>query len=298
MIAAFLNCLKIRELRQRILLTLGLIFVARLGTHIPLPGMDPTPLEDLLRPYDDAPSTGGMLGMLNMFTGGALRSGSILALGIMPYINASIFMQLFSAVEPHMARLAQEGDVGRQKISQYTRYATIGIAAIQAVMILVCPGLPPGAVARQHLYSRLRPHPLIIMPKPLFMVCGTIIMTAGALLLMWIGEQITQFGIGNGTSLLITVNIVSRLPDAIGMVWKQLHPSIGAEEAALTSGQLIPMIFLLVDRGGGHCGADARPAENPGALRQARGGPARLPEPEQLSAAEGQLLRRHAHHLC
>ena len=135
MISAFVNCLKIPELRQRILLTLGLLCVVRLGTHIPLPGLDPTPLQLF---YDQITRRGGsgMMNMLNLFTGGALRSGSILSLGIMPYINASIFMQLFAAVEPHMARLAQEGDVGRQKISQYTRYATIGIAAIQSVMML------------------------------------------------------------------------------------------------------------------------------------------------------------------
>jgi len=133
--SAFVNCLKIPELRQRILLTLGLICVVRLGTHIPIPGLDPTAIEAY---YDQLLHRGGsgVMNLLNLFTGGALRSGSILALGIMPYINASIFMQLFAAVEPHLARLQQEGDVGRQKISQYTRYATIGIAAVQSLMIL------------------------------------------------------------------------------------------------------------------------------------------------------------------
>lgn len=245
MIAAFLNCFKIRELRDRILLTLGLIFVARLGTHIPLPGIDPKPIEDLYDEVTRHTGQGGMLGLLNIFTGGALRSGSILALGIMPYINASIFMQLFAAVEPHMARLAQEGDVGRQKISQYTRYAAIGIAMVQAMMILYAFAYFPEQLLGNGF--KISPdHPVIIVSKPWFMICGTIIMTSGAILLMWIGEQITQFGIGNGTSLLITVNILSNLPTAVGQVWTRLHPTVSTEESALNAGQIIPMLILLV----------------------------------------------------
>jgi len=244
MIAAFINCFKIRELRDRILLTLGLIFVARLGTHIPLPGIDPKPLEDYYDYVTRHTGQGGMLGMINIFTGGALRSGSILALGIMPYINASIFMQLFAAVEPHMARLAQEGDVGRQKISQYTRYATIGIAGIQAMMMLYVFAYHPEGIFKDAHFDAS--HPVILVSKPWFMFCGTILMTSGAMLLMWIGEQITQFGIGNGTSLLITVNILSNLPTAMGRVWAELHPTIGSEEAGLNSSQVILMIGLLV----------------------------------------------------
>ncbi len=244
MIAAFLNCFKIRELRDRILLTLGLIFVARLGTHIPLPGLDPRPIEDFYDLMLKRNGGNGVIGLLNIFTGGALRSGSILSLGIMPYINASIFMQLFAAIEPHLARLSQEGDVGRQKISQYTRYATIGIAAIQAVMMLYAIAYVP-----EKLISgfKLDPaHPILIMSKPLFVFCGTIIMTSGAILLMWIGEQITQFGIGNGTSLLITINIISGLPGAVHQVWMRLNPTIGTEETALSAAQLVPMLLLLV----------------------------------------------------
>jgi len=241
MISAFVNCLKIPELRQRILLTLGLFFVARLGAHVPLPGLDPQPLQHF---YDDVTrrSSGGMLGMLNMFTGGALRSGSILALGIMPYINASIFMQLFAAVEPHMARLAQEGDVGRQKISQYTRYATIAIAAVQSVMILYALAYRPEQMMQG--YNIEKYGTIVIMSKPWFMISGVVIMTSGAMLLMWIGEQITQFGIGNGTSLLITINIVSGLPAAARQVWVSLNPELGVD--ALSGSQFILMFILLV----------------------------------------------------
>jgi preprotein translocase subunit SecY len=240
MFSAFVNCLKIPELRQRILLTLGLVCVVRLGTHIPLPGLDPTPIEAF---YDQITSRGGtgVMNMLNLFTGGALRSGSILALGIMPYINASIFMQLFAAIEPHMARLAQEGDVGRQKISQYTRYATIGIAAVQSVMILYALAYFPAQIMSG--FTEDPAHPLIIISKPWFMFSGMVIMTSGSLLLMWVGEQITQFGIGNGTSLLITVNILSGLPTAGREVWTMLHPTLGVE--GLSSSQIILMVALL-----------------------------------------------------
>jgi preprotein translocase subunit SecY len=243
-LTAFINCLKIPELRQRILLTLGLICVVRLGTHIPVPGLDPSSIEIF---YDQLTHRGGngVMNMLNLFTGGALRSGSILALGIMPYINASIFMQLFAAVEPHMARLQQEGDVGRQKISQYTRYATIGIAAIQSVMILYALAYFPSNIMQG--FTEDPSHPLIIMigGKVMFIICGTIIMTAGALLLMWVGEQMTQYGIGNGTSLLITVNILSGMPTAGRELWTMLHPSTGVEPP-LNSSQVILMIGLLL----------------------------------------------------
>ncbi len=242
MIRAFINCLKIPELRQRILLTLGLVCVVRLGTHIPLPGLNPLPLEKYVDSLKNSSSGGGMLGLLNMFTGGGLRSGSILALGIMPYINASIFMQLFAAVEPHMARLAQEGDVGRQKIAQYTRYATIGIAVIQSVMLLYALTYFPSNILSG--FDAATYGSIVIIPGPWFILCGVIIMTAGSLLLMWVGEQITQFGIGNGTSLLITINILSGLPSAMKLTWDMLHPHVGVD--GLSSSQVILMLVLLV----------------------------------------------------
>jgi preprotein translocase subunit SecY len=246
MLTAFINCLKIPELRQRILLTLGLIFVARVGAHIPLAGLDPTPLQK----YFESIATlsnggGGFLGTVNMFTGGALMQGSILALGIMPYISASIFMQILTAVEPHLSRLSQEGDVGRQKIAQYTRYGTIVISLIQSVMVLNALANYPDRIFQG--YSAQKFGEIVLINHTWFLFSGSIIMTAGTILLMWIGEQITQFGIGNGMSLLITVNILARLPDAILLVWRMLHPSIGAEGAlSLDPGQCLLMLALLV----------------------------------------------------
>jgi preprotein translocase subunit SecY len=171
--------------------------------------------------------------------------GSILALGIMPYISASIFMQILVAVEPNLSRLSQEGDVGRQKIAQYTRYGTIIISLIQAVMVLGALANSPERLFSG--YSAAKYGEIVLVNHTWFLISGSIIMTAGTMLLMWIGEQITQFGIGNGVSLLITVNILARLPDAISLTWRMLHPNIGAEGAlTLDPGQCILMLALLV----------------------------------------------------
>ena len=135
MLSAFTNSLKIPELRQKIGFTLMLLIIARVGANIPLPGFDPGPIRDFFA--DQADAGGGLVGMFNMFTGGALLNGALFALGIMPYISASIIMQLVGAVFPAIARLQQEGDVGRQKINQYTRYLTLAICVVQGLLLLV-----------------------------------------------------------------------------------------------------------------------------------------------------------------
>jgi preprotein translocase subunit SecY len=247
MFSTFLNCLRIPELRQRILLTLGLIFVVRVGTHIPMMGLDPHPLQNYFNyiAMTQGGGGGGVLGMVNMFTGGALLSGSILTLGIMPYISASIIMQIMCSVEPHMARLQQEGDVGRQKIAQYTRYATIVIGLVQSLMMLQALAAYPERIFPG--FSIAQYGPIVIINHAWFIGVGMIVMTAGTILLMWVGEQITQYGIGNGVSLIITVNIMASLPKAVTLTWTMLHPSIGVEGAlSLDAGQFIMMAVLLV----------------------------------------------------
>ena len=136
MFSAFANSLKIPELRSRILYTLSLLFVARVGAHIPLPGIDPKPLLTFFE-AQTAAGGGGLMGLYNMFTGGALLKGAVCALGIMPYISASIIFQLMTAVVPALSRLQQEGDVGRQKLTQYTRYLTVVICVVQAVLLVL-----------------------------------------------------------------------------------------------------------------------------------------------------------------
>ncbi len=242
MLSAFTNCLKIPELRQKILLTLGLIFVARLGANIPLPGVDPKPLTDFMN--DISQNAGGnLLAFYNMFTGGALTKGAIFALGIMPYISASIILQLMTAVVPSLARLQQEGDVGRQKISQYTRYVTLVICVIQSVLMILALQ-NPGSLFQGVGYDESLYGPVVIVPHFWFLITSVILLTSGTMLLMWIGEQITQRGIGNGISLLITIGILSDLPSAVETTIAMLFPAVGVD--GLDWPIFVLMVFLLL----------------------------------------------------
>lgn len=240
MLSAFTNCLKIPELRQRILFTLALLFIARVGANIPLPGVDPTPLQNFFADQTAA-GEGNVLGLYNMFTGGALLNAAVFALGIMPYISAAIIFQLLTAVVPGLARLQREGDVGRQKISQYTRYATVGICLVQSVLLIMALQNP----ARLFFGYDLNKYGEIILASPgWFLVYGTILLTAGTVLLMWLGEQITQRGIGNGISLLITVGILADLPGAAAATYALFVRPIGVEQS-LGLPQAILMLGLL-----------------------------------------------------
>jgi preprotein translocase subunit SecY len=197
---SFQNVFKIPELKRRLLITAGLLIAYRLGAHVPTPGID----GQVLAQFND-PMAQGLLGMLDHFSGGNLRRLSIFALGIMPYISASIILQLLTVVIPTLERLAKEGEAGRKKITQYTRYGTIVLSAIQALGIaygLERMPTPSGA-------------PIVPYPGWGFRLLTTITLTAGTALIMWIGEQISEKGIGNGISLIIFAGIVVRLPSAI-----------------------------------------------------------------------------------
>jgi preprotein translocase subunit SecY len=213
MFSAFANCWRIPELRARLLATVALVFVARIGANIPLPGIDPKDIMDYYATMSDKAS-GGVVAMYNMFTGGALLKGAIFSLGIMPYISASIIMQLMSAVVPSIARLQQEGEVGRQKVAQYSRYLTIIIAVVQSAMLLgaFCN---PGKVGQALGLGNFVGEIVVMENKTLFVCLGVTILTSGSIVMLWLGEQITQRGIGNGTSILITIGILSDIPGAI-----------------------------------------------------------------------------------
>ncbi|MDP3068858.1 MAG: preprotein translocase subunit SecY [Opitutaceae bacterium] len=241
MFSAFTNSLKIPELRSRIFYTLSLLFVARVASHIPLPGIDPRPLQAFFA-EQSAGGAGALIGLYNMFTGGALIKGAIAALGIMPYISASIIFQLMTAVVPALSRLQQEGDVGRQKLTQYTRYATVLICVIQGTLLLLAlqnPGqLFPGYNVEQF-------GPIVIVGKWSFILTSVIFMTAGTMLLMWLGEQITQRGIGNGVSLLITVGILADIPGAASQTYQMFVRPVGTG-TSLGLPQAVVMIALFV----------------------------------------------------
>jgi preprotein translocase subunit SecY len=244
-LSAFTNSLKIPELRSRIFYTLALLFVARVGAHIPLPGLDPKPLQDFFA-AQTAAGGGALVGLYNMFTGGALVKGAVCALGIMPYISASIIFQLMTAVVPSLSRLQQEGDVGRQKLTQYTRYATVLICLIQGTLLIMTLENPSRLFQG---YSVEQYGSIVIVSKTWFLVTSVIFMTAGTLLLMWLGEQITQRGIGNGVSLLITVGILADIPGAAQATYKLFVAPIGVARLGFLQGAVMVGLFLAVTMG-------------------------------------------------
>jgi preprotein translocase subunit SecY len=235
--------MKIPELRSRILFTLALLAVARVGAHIPLPGIDPHPLQNFFAAQTGA--AGAAIGLYNMFTGGALIKGAVCALGIMPYISASIIFQLMTAVVPTLSRLQQEGDVGRQKLTQYTRYATLLICLVQGTLMILAlenPGkLFPGYDI--NIYG-----PIVMVNNYWFIFTSIIYMTAGTMLLMWLGEQITQRGVGNGVSLLITVGILGQIPSAATATYKMFFGPVGTTRNGWV-GVLMIVLFVIVVMG-------------------------------------------------
>jgi len=191
---------KLTELRQRILFVLGAILVFRIGSFIPLPGIDPHVLSQLVDQQ-----RGTILDMFNMFSGGALERLSLFALGIMPYISASIIMQLLSYTVPSLEQIKKEGEAGRRKITQYTRYGTVVLATFQAIGIST-------ALQGQQMGGQ----PLVILQGLPFVISAVACLVTGTLFLMWLGEQVTERGVGNGISIIIFSGIVAGLPSAIG----------------------------------------------------------------------------------
>ncbi len=217
----FSNFAKATELKKRIWFTLGALIIYRLGTWIPLPGIDPSILQDIFQQQ-----SGGILDMFNMLSGGAFARMTIFALNIMPYISAAIIMQLLQAIHPHFEALKKEGEVGRKKLNQYTRYGTVLLAALQAYGIAV--GLE-GMSGSQG--------PAVAEPGGFFRATTVITLVGGTMFLMWLGEQITARGVGNGISLIIFAGIVAEMPSAL----------IGTLELGRTGAlSALLIIFLLV----------------------------------------------------
>lgn len=205
------NIWSIEELRNKITFTLLLLFVYRLGSYIVLPGIDPNQLGNMQKS-----TSSGMLGLLDAFVGGAFSKASIFALGIMPYISASIFMQLVTILVPQMAKIQKEGESGRKKINQWTRYLTVIVTAFQAAAYI------------GYLNSRENAAALVAGYQPYFWVSTVVILTVGTLFVMWLGEKITDKGLGNGTSLIIMIGILARLPQSFLQEWsKRINAGAG-----------------------------------------------------------------------
>jgi preprotein translocase subunit SecY len=214
--AAIGEASRFSDLRKRLLFLIGALIVYRIGTFIPVPGIDP---EALARFFEQQQGT--ILSVFNMFSGGALERLSIFALGIMPYISASIIMQMMAVVVPSLAQLKKEGEAGRRKITQYTRYGTVGLATFQSI---------GAAIAFQN-------QGVVIAPGPQFVFTAAVTLVTGTIFLMWLGEQVTERGIGNGISMIILASIIAGLPSAIG----------GTLELVRTGEMAAPLaIFLFV----------------------------------------------------
>ncbi|MBX9890823.1 MAG: preprotein translocase subunit SecY [Chitinophagaceae bacterium] len=217
------NIWSIDELRDKIIVTLALVLTYRLGTHIVLPGIDP----NLIEAAQKNAGGGGLLNLFDMFAGGAFSQASILALGIMPYISASIFMQLMTILVPQLQKIQKEGESGRKKINQWTRYLTVIVTAFQAGAYVAYLNSPGYAEA------------IIPAFKPYFMFTTIIILTAGTLFVMWLGERIQDKGLGNGTSIIIMVGILARLPQS-------LIQEFGAKSERAGGGLLIFLIEIAI----------------------------------------------------
>ena len=234
----FGNCVKIPELKSRILFTLGVLAVARLIAWIRIPGLDGNTLHNYFATHSQ--SGGGMLGMYNTFAGGALEHCAIGTLGIMPYISATIIIQLLTAVWPKLSKLARE-EGGRAKIIQYGRYLTVLLCLAQGLFFAI------GWETPEKLFPGIG-HPLVFDLDHIwwYRIQTVLIMTTATMLLMWLGEQITERGIGNGISLIITIGIVARLPLAVTGLQDMFFPTGGGENHPHIFGTGVVMVLLLI----------------------------------------------------
>ncbi len=234
MFEAITNLFKIPDLRKKILITLGLLVVERLGAHVPTPGIDGAKLVQF---FENLARTQGntLFGIMNMFSGGAISRLTVFALGIMPYISASIILQLLTAVIPVLERLSKEGEAGHKKIIQYTRYGTVILSIIQAFFIALWLENP----------AHFQGLEIVQNPGWFFRFTTVLTLTTGTAFIMWLGEQIQQFGVGNGISLIIAVGIISRIPAAFGQLFALVSP-FSPEKAQIDILRLIILALMLV----------------------------------------------------
>lgn len=236
MFKAFINAFKIKELRNRILFSAAVVIVCRVAANIPCPGVNTQNLSVYFDKLSQE-TAGNFLGMIDLFSGGALQQFAVGALGIMPYISASIIMQLLVPVLPSLERLKREGEAGMNKINQYTRYLTIVICIIQGAMTAIAMTHPE----RLGLPAALPGQPLVSGNVSAFVFFSIIILTCGTMILMWLGEKITDKGIGNGVSIIITIGIIDRLPKAIAQLY-DMYQSGGTGDARFR----LPHVLLLI----------------------------------------------------
>ncbi len=243
MFSALINSFRVKELRNRIFFTAGIVVLCRVAANIPCPGVNTANLAKYFERFSRESAAGNFFGMMDIFSGGALQQFAIGALGIMPYISASIIIQLLTPVLPQLEKLRREGEPGINKINQYTRYLTILICIIQGAMAAIAMmnpsrlGLPAPAVGE----------PLVSSGAASFVLMSVVILTCGTMILMWLGERITEHGIGNGISLIITINIIERLPQALGSLSEMVISGMnGGSKFRLVNIFFLLLIFAVV----------------------------------------------------
>ena len=237
MFAAFVNMLKIKELRAKLLFTAGIVVITRFAANIPCPGVDPKALKAYVAGLTESGKSGQLMEMFDIFSGGALQNFAVATLGIMPYITASIIMQLLTPTVPTLEKLQREGDSGRQKISQYTRYLTLLVCFFQGTMAAVAM-LNPSRLGMPSPES-----PLIVGNQTMFIIMTVVVLTCATMVLTWLGEQITERGIGNGVSLIITINIIARLPQAL---WSLIQMSLNEQTTSGANFRPVQLLILLI----------------------------------------------------
>jgi preprotein translocase subunit SecY len=233
MLSAFANAFKLPDLRRKILITIGLLVVYRLGAHLPTPGIDGAKLALFFDRL--AQGQGTLFGIMNMFSGGSIQRLTIFALGIMPYISASIIMQLLTVVIPHLEKLAKEGEMGRRKITQYTRYGTVGLAIMQSFFISLWLENPAH-------FGNVQ---IVPFPGLMFRIMTVLTLTTGTAFIMWLGEQIQEKGIGNGMSLIIAAGILSNMPNGIIQMISAVSP-MDPSKRTMDPLVAILMIFIMI----------------------------------------------------
>jgi hypothetical protein len=267
------NMFRIQDLRNKILFTVALLIIYRVGFHIPVPCFDQSKIADVTRSRDTESPLGRAAEYMQMFTGGTLEKSSLFGLGIMPYITSSIILMLLGEVIPALKKLRQEGQTGHKKIQEYTRYLTVLICVIQSIMfmkLLGGGGLTYAGMERQA------------------MIMGIVGMTAGTVFLMWLGEQIDEYGIGNGISLIIMAGIISRMPWAIRQLLQNVDLRVGAATGSVGPAKLLFLACCRCDIN------NSRPAQNTDSAGKADARPTNVWRPETLFAASRQSWRSDA----
>lgn len=247
MISAFTNIFKIPELRQRVLFTLAMIIIVRAGASITTPGVNAEILNEWFQNVAGTETGAGVAALFNLFSGGALSHCAIFSLGIMPYISASIMMQLLTAVVPKLGKLQRE-DGGRRKIMQYTRYLTIVLCVFQGYLLAKSFENPQANPFLPGIMDTINRLGMDLVPRPGlgFQMLTIITMTAGTMFLMWLGDQITERGVGNGVSLIITVGILAQLPAGLIQAWRTFVPAEAGAQAAVSPIVLVLLVLFLI----------------------------------------------------